>query len=197
MSVKSLICPFEGNSSEFDRALTEVDNFSKAENLDGRYADKLRLVSEEVIGMASNILNIENGRFWIEKEEEGYVVCFSCEAEIGDRAKAIFDSTSQNIEYKGIAGLFRKVVDQIADAFAVSGSVPEGELFEMAPNYTGIELIEPEAYEWSLQKYEERCELNDKAELWDELELSIIKKMSDNILIFYRNKKLSLRVYVK
>lgn len=196
MNVKSLICPIEGNTGEVERALNEVEAFAKAEKLDNAKADRLRLVSEEVIGMASGILNVESGRFWIEREEEGYAVRFACEAEIGERAKAIFDSTSSNTAYKGMSGLFRKVYDKMQDAFSLTaGSMPESELVASGVYGSGLELVEPGAYEWTLERYDEKCELDNKAEMWDELELSVLRKMSKNIVICYRNNRIDLKVY--
>lgn len=193
MSVKSLICPFEGNEGEMERALKEVDEFSVFEGLDEAKASKLRLISEEIIGMVGNVLDVEDGRFWIEKEESDYKVRFACSTIVGERAKAIFDSASANKEYKGIAGLVRKVIDEAEAMFATTGGLME--MPQAGVTSSGITVGNSDGYEWALMKYEESCERDEKAERWDELELSVIKKMSKDIVISYRNDRFDIIVY--
>lgn len=193
MSYKSLICPIEGNDREIDRALTEIESFGKLEGLSDDKISKLRLVGEEIIGMAEGILQVENGRFWIEKNEDGYVERFACQAKIGDRARALFDATAENKEYKGLAGLVKKVVDAAERMIEVSSAASSNMGIDIA--YEGGSVMDATGYVWSLDKYEEICERDEKVDKWDELELSVLKKLSKNIVVSYRNDRFDIEVY--
>lgn len=192
MGYKSLICPIEGYDGEIDRALKEIEDFSSLEGFSAEQVSKMRLIGEEVIGMAEGILQVENGRFYIEKKDNDYSVIFSCKTVVGERAKAIFDSTAKNTEYKGIAGLARKVFDAVESMVEVSGGMSSPIGIDDAIG--GFSAHDNTGYEWSLKKYEESCQRDDKASMWDELELSVIKKMSKNVTVSYRNDKYEIEV---
>lgn len=192
MGYKSLICPIEGFSGEIDRALKEIEDFSNLEGLDKDKCARLRLIGEEIIGMAEGLFEITNGRFWIEKEGNDYFVKFACKTEVGDRAKAILNDASKNKEYKGIVGLVRKVFDEVQNMVEISSSASGGVTVEEALN--GMIYQDETSYEWSLRKYEESCERDEKANNWDELELSVIKKMSKDIIISFRNDRFDIEV---
>lgn len=187
--MKSLICPIEGNSNEIERALNEADTFSKQEGLNDSQANVIRLLSDEMLGMIGGILVTSTGRFWIEHNEADFIINLSVETEVGTRAKAIFDSTSENQAYKGLTGLVKKATDSIAQMFEVSG----GADFNV-PLSDGVQVIDDGAYEWALSKYEESCERDEKAEQYDELEIPVIKKFSKDIKISYRNKRVDIKV---
>lgn len=191
MSIKSLICPIEGNMHDVERALNEIVEFSKYENLDSTKSEKLRLIGEELLGMVDSMLTIENGRFWIEKDCD-YAVKFAAKTVIGDRAKAVFDQTSKNTEYKGLKGLVNKTVDVFEKLFEAAGNSPD--VMQMDAPISGVELIEPSAFEWSLSKYEEDLQRDAKVDRWDELEIPVLKKMSKDIIISYRNKRIDISV---
>lgn len=189
--MKSLICPIEGNEKDIERALNEAEAFAKLEGLNDSQTNVIRLLSDEMLGMTGGILLTQNGRFWIEKVESDYILNLALETEVGTRAKAIFDSTSSNAEYKGISGLIKKATDSLAQMFEFSsGSASDFS----TPMADGIQMMDEGAYEWALSKYEESCERDEKAERYDELEIPVIKKFSKDIKISYRNKRVDIKV---
>lgn len=190
--MKSLICPIEGNANDIKRAIDESITFSKNEGLNENQTNVISLLTDEMLGMVEGIFVSKDGKFWIEHVDNDFILNLSVEAEIGDRAKAIFDSTSANKEYKGISGLIKKTYDTVAQMFEVSGTGASID-FGSAP-ISGIEQIDDGAYEWVLSKYEASCERDEKAEQYDELEIPVIKKFSKDIAISYRNKKVDIKV---
>ncbi|MDO4187650.1 MAG: hypothetical protein Q4D29_01550 [Lachnospiraceae bacterium] len=193
MGVKSLICPIEGNSWDVERALNEVDGFSRYQGLGAKQSENLRLIGEELLGMIGGFLDIENGRFWIEVDGDEYSVNLAAKSILGTRAKSILDSTSKNMEYKGIGGIVRKAIDGMSQMFRDSGA---------AYNFTeqidaalaGTEIESDDALQWSLDSYNKSIERDEKAEEWDELELSVLKKFSKNIIVSYRNDRVDIKV---
>lgn len=193
MGVKSLICPIEGNSWDVERALNEVDGFSRYQGLGAKQSENLRLIGEELLGMTNGLLTVEEGRFWIEADGDGYSVNLAAKSIIGVRAKSILDSTSKNTEYKGLSGIIRKAVDEMSQMFRDSGA---------AYNFTeqidaalaGVEVESESALQWSLESYNKSVERDEKADEWDELELSVLKKFSKNIVVSYRNDRVDIKV---
>lgn len=193
MGIKSLICPIEGNSWDIERALNEVDGFSRFQGLGAKQSERLRLIGEELLGMVEGVFTVESGRFWIEKKDEDYIVNLAAESIIGVRAKAILESASHNTEYKGVAGLVRKAVDSMEQMFRDSGSdYAFTEQIDAALAGTSIES--DEMLSWSLNRYSESIERDEKADMWDELELSVLKKLSKDIVISYRNDRVQIKV---
>lgn len=193
MGIKSLICPIEGNSWDVERALNEVDGFSRQMGLGARQSEHLRLIGEELLGMVGGMLDVEYGRFWIETEGNQYSINLSAKSIIGIRAKAILESAGKNTEYKGITGLLKKAVDDMAGMFRDSGAGYDfSEQIDAA--LAGTEVTSDEALLWSLTKYTEAVERDDKADDWDELELSVLKKISKDIIVSYRNDRVDIKV---
>lgn len=193
MGIKSLICPIEGNSWDTERALNEIDGFSRYQGLGARQSEHLRLLGEELLGMVGGMLDVDEGRFWIEKDGEEYTVNLAAKSIIGGRAKAILDQTSKNTEYKGVAGIVRKAIDNMGQMFRDSGSSYNfSEQIDAA--LAGTEIISEEALSWSLNSYTESIERDEKADAWDELEIPVLKKLSKDIIISYRNDRVDVKV---
>ena len=189
--MKSLICPIEGNERDIERAITEANTFSKLEGLNDQQTNIISLLSDEMLGMVNGLFVSQLGRFWLEHNDDSFELNLAVETEVGTRAKAVLDSTSANTEYKGFYGLVKRATDAISQMFDDSGA-------EAFNNYDtpfeGVNTLDQGAYEWSLKKFEESCERDEKAALYDELEIPVIKKFSKDINISYRNKRVNIKV---
>ena len=193
MGIKSLICPIEGNSWDTERALNEVDAFSRYQEIGAKSSEHLRLIGEELLGMVGGLLDVQEGRFWIEADGDEYVVNLAAKSIVGGRAKSILDSTSKNIEYKGVSGVVRRAIDNMGQMFRDSGATYNlSEQIDAA--LAGTEVISEDALAWSLNSYSESIARDEKAELWDELELPVLKKLSKDIIISYRNDRVDIKV---
>lgn len=194
MGIKSLICPIEGNSWDVERALNEVDGFSRYQGLGAKQSERLRLLGEELLGMMDGLLSVQDGRFWIEADGDDYIVNLAAKSIVGARAKSILDSASGgNSEYKGIGGLVRKAVDSMHEMFRDSGATYSfSEQVDAA--LAGTEVLSEDALSWSLLSYTESVERDEKAESWDELEIPVLKKYSKDIVISYRNDRVDIKV---
>jgi len=190
--MKSLICPIEGNTRDIERAVKEANEFSKLEGLNDSQINIVSLLADEMLGMVNGLFISELGRFWIENKDGNFELNLALETEVGSRAKAVFDSTAKNTEYKGFAGLIKKATDAVSQMFNDSGAAGSVDCFN-AP-MEGMNMIDENAFEWSLLKYEESCQREEKATLYDELEIPVIKKFSKDIQISYRNKRVDIKV---
>lgn len=192
MGIKSLICPIEGYSWDVERALNEVDGFSRYQGLGARQSENLRLIGEELLGMVGGLLEVQDGRFWIEKDEDDYTVNLAARTIVGARAKEILDSTSKNKEYKGFRGLVKKALDQMESMVRDSGA--DYGMADVDAALAGTAVISEEELLWSLARYSESVERDEKASAWDELELPVLKKFSKDIIISYRNDRVDIKV---
>lgn len=194
MGIKSLICPIEGYSWDVERALNEVDGFSRYQGLGAKQSEHLRLIGEELLGMVGGLLDVSEGRFWIEKDGDEYTVNLAAKSILGSRAKSILDSTSKNTEYKGVSGVVRKAIDSMSQMFKDSGaSYNFSEQIDAA--LAGTEVLSDEALSWSLNSYSESIARDEKADSWDELEIPVLKKFSKDIIISYRNDRVDIKVF--
>lgn len=193
MGIKSLICPIEGYSWDIERALNEVDSFSRYQSLGARQSEKLRLIGEELLGMVGGMLDVESGRFWIEKDGDDYTVNLAARTIVGVRAKEILNSASKNTEYRGLTGLVRKAIDSMAQMYRDSGAGYDMTA-QIDSALAGTEPISDDELAWSLAKYTESVERDAKADSWDELELSVLRKTSKDIVISYRNDRADIRI---
>lgn len=192
MGIKSLICPIEGYSWDVERALNEVDGFSRYQGLGARQSENLRLIGEELLGMVGGLLEVQDGRFWIEKDADDYTVNLAARTIVGARAKEILDSTSKNKEYKGFRGLVKKAIDQMESMVRDSGA--DYGMADVDAALAGTAVISEEELLWSLARYSESVERDEKASAWDELELPVLKKFSKDIIISYRNDRVDIKV---
>lgn len=195
MIKKSLICPIEGKEWDVERAINEVENFTTYFKEDEAKARRLRLISEEVLGMIGGVLDVKNGRFWIENEDGDVKVRLAAEAILGTVAKDELDQVSPNVEYKGFSGLIRKAVDNLGEMFRDSGASIVDE--SMVGISGGTLAMSKEEIDWSLAKYQDSIDRDMKAGTWDELEMSVLKKLAKDIKISYRNDRVDIVVYTE
>lgn len=193
MGIKSLICPIEGYSWDVERALNEVDSFSRYQGLGAKQSENLRLIGEELLGMVDGLLSVDTGRFWIEKDGEVFSANLAANSIVGAKAREILDSASKNTEYKGIVGLIRKAVDTVTLMYKDSGA-DYVMLNEIDSALAGTEAFSENEVAWSLMRYTESVERDEKAEAWDELELSILRKISKDIIVSYRNDRVEIKI---
>lgn len=192
MGKKSLICPLEGYDDEIKRALEETECFGELMKLEKEQISKLRRVAEELLGMVEGIFNVASGRFFIEEDNGDYVLTLKAKTIVGQRAKAILNTISKNDRYKGFQGVLRHVFDTIYEA--IGNESPAADVAAIDDALAGACIITNDALEISVSKYADMVERDEKADNWDELELSVIKSLSKDIKIYYSQEKVVINV---
>ncbi len=192
MGKKSLICPIEGYDDEIKNALDETERYGKAMGLNDEQISKLRHVTEELVGMIEGIFDVTRGRFFIEEDNGEFILTLKVKTVVGDRAKAILDTVSKNDRYKGIRGVVARVFDVIYSA--VGNESPAADIVAIDNALAGASIISNEALEVSVSKFTEMMDRDEKVDNWDELELSVVKKLSKDIKIYYTPEKVVINV---
>ena len=202
MNKKSIIVPLGMEELDVKRVLNAIEEFGSVIALDKKETNIIRLISEELLGIASAIFEVTEGRFWAEVNEGTVEVHIKTATSMSDGTKEEINklSANGNVAYKGMAGLLRRVVDIMKESMSVANPVllSEGTVAaEMTSGYIYTSPTMENALEWNLQKCEELMRLDEKAENWDELELSVLKKLSDNIIVGYRAEGVDITVISK
>ena len=149
----------------------------------------------ELDSIPSNVIGKYPYRFWIENEDGDVKVRLAAEAILGTVAKDELDQVSPNTEYKGFSGLIRKAVDNLGEMFRDSGASIVDE--SMVGISGGTLAMSKEEINWSLAKYQDSIDRDMKAGTWDELEMSVLKKLAKDIKISYRNDRVDIVVYTE
>ncbi|MCR5322652.1 MAG: hypothetical protein K6E85_05235 [Lachnospiraceae bacterium] len=181
------------------RAIEEASKFAGYVGLDKKAALRLRLLTEETLGMFSAITDDFTAQFWIESTEDGIYKLHLSARTIMDHTKKqelINASTDKkNAAAKGFMGKIRQIIensllsiDEVGNLQSEYGGTPlmYGEM-GMGSSDVGASLTSA-TYIWSLEKYKssiEACSNTNSAakEAWDELEKSIVANIADDVSV--------------
>lgn len=188
--MKSLPSKLDGSEASIAAALAEAETFAYHCNLTQKQALHLRLLSEELLGMARGVLEVRSGDFWIEQDGPCFTLCLTARTQVGEQARArlLAASTSGgNDFYKGVSGKIRQALDWLSSA-PVEGTAP--------PAGMGGGLM-PSAHvpEWSLEQYRRSAQQDRMAQNWDELERSVLTKLADDIRVGVSSDQAAVTIY--
>ena len=158
----------------------EAEKTARYNDLDEHQAKRLRLLSEELIGMLPELLEYGKGTFWIENDGPSFELHVSVKVENFmniDRDKIL--SLSKSGKNAAAVGIINKI--RIATELMMIG-------YSEVARYEGCDFYEmgvlnnyPEySRAWSLGSYKEQANADHQ---WDELEKSIIAKLADDVIV--------------
>lgn len=186
--MKSNVCTFRKGEIDLTPILTETEKVTTYNGLQKKQALGLRLLAEELVSMLPALVRNFSGEFWIENEGPEYLLNVRMSVEdmdISTRDELIRMSTNQkNSAAVGITGKICAVFDYMAMGSA------QGDVVTPASKYGFSENVDF-ACLWSLQQYQMGVP-KEETEQWDELEKSIIAKLSDDVLVGVRGKKVNV-----
>ena len=194
MQTDKIVVAAGGNGRE--SAFREAQKFADYIGLDNKAAQRLRLLTEETLGMMEAITGNFSAKYWIESAEDGKYKMHLTAATIMDfdKKQQLIDVSSdkKNAAAKGIMGKIGQIIENSLYSIDKAGS--------LSAEYGGTPLMygemgmcdmsgmESSTYFWSLQKYRDnisKYEQDDEAykEAWDELEKSIVANIADDISV--------------
>lgn len=188
-------CVLNGNDEDLKKVLKEVELAANYNQLAHKPSIQLRLLAEEMIGIEKGILGFVRGEFYMENEGNEYKLYLEAQLNLEASEREAFvnvSSSKSNEAYKGFKGKLLKVIDSMTGANAAAG----GGMSPLASGYMENEVItgfQSNSLDlWQLTRYEE--ESKDNREIWDEMEKSIVARLADEILIGFREGKLTMTV---
>ena len=192
-------------------AMEEAEKFASTLKLNKKGQLRLRLLTEETLGMVRAIVGGFSAVFWIEwrdsifKWENGGTCVLHLEADADvnyvKRQELLSVSTEgQNIAPRGIMEKVRELVE--AGLYGLDESLKfQTEYGAGTLDYGTLGMVgggmSQILYSWSMQKYRdsvaESREGNEAAaEAWDELEKSVIAKIADEVRVGVRKGSVEL-----
>lgn len=184
MASKSLLCPIGSSELDIKRAIDETENYAVYEKMAKKDTLHMRLLAEELLGMIGSVLEVQEGLYWIEKNDAGYELHLKAEAPIGEKAKGVLikaSSDNANAAYKGVKGKIYQALDVMTQPSDLSMPIYSGMC-----GIDGIPVFDFTNYEWSFQLFEQQQKREQMAEDWDEMELSVLKKLTKDIIVSVR-----------
>lgn len=210
--MKSTIININNDTDNLNVIFDETQKISAYVNLDQKQALRLRLLSEELVGMLKELSGNFEGEFWVEAEDlniDLIVRIYVIDAMDNKTKKSFIDVSSQkkNAAAKGIMGKIRDVVENMMypeDAALTSDYITAG-LGVDAMLYSENQNDETENTDaenivdnimldnsWSLNNYKHKQRENKGT--WDEIEKSIIANIADDVKVSVKGKDVMIIV---
>ena len=184
--------------------------------LTGKDAVRLRLLSEEMLGMFRQITGKAEAVFWVESEEKQFELHLVAHKIVtGEMRKELLSvsSSGKNAAAVGVMGKLRDIFERAfydaadgAEPSGYSAYYMQGLMFAAGPDTMdpmGFALnasLNAEIVNWSMRKYkatveQEKSEDAAAREEWDELEKSIVANIADEVSIAIRGGDVEMTVY--
>ncbi|MBQ8933391.1 MAG: hypothetical protein IJ061_03825 [Lachnospiraceae bacterium] len=192
------------DESRIGLVLAEADHFAEYQKLSPRNARRLRLLSEELIGLIRGIAGDYTALFWIEGDETRCSLHLSAKTEMSleKREELIAASTSgKNAAAVGIVGKLRSLIEIGMQSLEDTSRI-EAEMGMPSMFYdfgTDPNPIMTDVVTWSLSQYREN--INEQHELgeldeevWDELEKSVLANLADEVKVGVRKNQVDIIV---
>ena len=184
-----------------DKVLREVEKTAQYCELEHEQELQLRLLAEELTGMAESITGAYKGLFWIEADDGNFRLHLQMEKPEDEKARKQLLSISskalkeQNAAAPGVMGKIRNLFENCMDHYEElekygvqngMGSTTSGDL------YAGC-ITRTDSIVWSLKDYE--TAVAEASEEWDELEKSIVVSLADNIVVDMKKGRAEIIIY--
>ena len=198
--MKTDVIVVSSSGKQMETALEQVEKVAVYKELSKKNALKLRLLTEEMMGMMRSITGETEGEFWIEDEDGEYQLHLrvATRMDSGKRDKLLSASTSgKNESARGLMGMIRDFFDRSADEDVAAFSSPLflAEMYEHSSN-PSMDM------EWSMTRYTNTLATYDREqeqvrEAWDELEKSVVAHAADDVRVSIQGQIVEMTIFKK
>ena len=174
--------------------LAEVDRFTETRSLTKKERIRIRLLTEEAVGVLKATVKEGKGELKIESTENEYVISFAIDTPcISDDSKEKLIETSsgnKNEFYQGFTGKIRQAIEWLTntDKYTAANAAPAGYSMGFIDTSRGTQ--------WSYQQFKKDITTDNK-DNWDELERSVLSKLANEILVGVSEHTVSLKVFYR
>lgn len=174
--------------------LAEVDRFTETQSLTKKERIRIRLLTEEAVGVLKATVKEGKGELKIESTENEYVISFAIDTPcISDDSKEKLIETSsgnKNEFYQGFTGKIRQAIEWLTntDKYTAANAAPAGYSMGFIDTSRGTQ--------WSYQQFKKDITTDNK-DNWDELERSVLSKLANEILVGVSEHTVSLKVFYR
>ena len=185
-----------------EKALSITEKAGAYGDLDKRETIRLRLLAEELIGLMRGIAGEIEADFWIEKEDNSYILKLHSDIDMSRELRKQFLEVSSSGTNSAVKGFMGKIRESIAVAL-----LPTEDLNVAMQGVTlGLMTMGcPEVYEnnvnaymWSLQRYKsalDGIEDLETEDAWDELEKSIVASIADDVQVSVKGSSVEIAIF--
>lgn len=192
--MKSNICALKKGGIGLETILGEVEKVGAYNGLKDKQALRLRLLAEELTGMLPELVQNFDGYFWMENIENKYEL--HCEFSVDGLSKKekealiAVSATKKNASASGFMGKIR----DIAENMLLHTDEP-GAYYYAAGYMNGCDVVDLSySYVWTLEQYmnQQKKDLANSDEQWDQLEKSIVAKLADDVIVGVKGRKVEI-----
>ena len=182
-------------------ALRQTEKAAAYRDLSSKESLRLRLLSEEMMGMLRTIVGGGRSRFWIESEDRRFTLHLTADVQMNAdmREELLKTSTSgRNAAVQGFMSRIRDIFTRLSEPDSSSISPTEyGFSYVDVTSFDDASLgvtTHGLMYGWSMNAYKNaiREHREEEPDKWDELEKSITARLADEIKIFIRGSAVEL-----
>ncbi len=195
--MKTDIITVSSSGSQMEKALEQAEKVAAYKGLPAQSALRLRLLTEEMMGMMRSITGETQGQFWIEDENGVYQLHLKVKTRMtNEKRESLLEvsSSGKNEAAKGLMGRLRDFFDRGSDEdiFQASPMLMSG-MYE----HSSSPSLD---WEWKMTQYqmalEEGVRHDDKKaqEAWDELEKSVVAHAADEIQVCIRGQTVEMTI---
>jgi len=195
--MKTDIITVSSSGSQMEKALEQAEKVAAYKGLPAQSALRLRLLTEEMMGMMRSITGEQQGQFWIEDEDGVYQLHLKVKTRMtNEKRESLLEvsSSGKNEAAKGLMGRLRDFFDRGSDEdiFQSSPMLMSG-MYE----HSSSPSLD---WEWKMTQYqialEEGVRHDDKKaqEAWDELEKSVVAHAADEIQVCIRGQTVEMTI---
>lgn len=194
--MKSDIITVNASGNGVKEALTQTEKIAEIKGLSREDQMKLRLLTEEMMGMLQGLTGEVESEFYIEEENNDYVLHLSTNTEMyAEKRQRLVEATTENRNAAavGITGKLRSLFESMLEPKdAQTPSVASlGSLGAFSSTGGGTSM-------WMLSQYRNQVqEEENAADAWDELEKSVVAKLADDVHIGIRGKCVEMTIHKK
>ncbi len=189
------VIEIRGDLSGSGAALETAERFIGYNNIKGRDAVHIRLLTEEALSLINGVMDDFKARLCIESEKtDGGLLCrimLTADRGVDERQESRIKSVStsgRNESARGVLGKLRELVRRSTQRSGYADANTDSWI-GMGMHSNEISYVS-EYYEgyWSLDSYRRQIEsASEKSEEWDELERSIIANLADDVKVYFRS----------
>ena len=186
---------------QMEKALDQVEKVAAYKELSAKGALQLRLLTEEMMSMMRAITGETEGEFWIEDEDGVFQLHLRVKTRMNSEKRDQLlsaSSTGKNESAKGLMGRLKDFFDREMDEDVASMGSPL-----VLPDMLEGSTMGTLNWEWSMSAYQNQLSTLVKqhnasaAEMWDELEKSVVTHVADDIRVSIRGQQAEMTILKK
>lgn len=185
-----------------DLVLEEVEKTAEYCELGHKQQLQLRLLAEELVGIAEGVAGECRGIFWLEEKEKNFELHLQMEKpkESAGRETLInISSRKRNEAALGFMGKIRAFFEESMANYEELGVYCAKNGIQMSPvsDMFASSMTCDDTMVWTLQNYQRREIDEGRKEKWDELERSIVANLADDVLVTMKGRHVEIVVKKK